>query len=50
MNPQTRVMKKVTMEDAVKASEIFDVLMGSDVTYRKRFIQTHAKAVKNLDI
>jgi len=50
MNPQTRVMKKVTIEDAVKASEIFDILMGSDVTHRKRFIQTHAKSVKNLDI
>jgi DNA gyrase subunit B len=50
MNPETRVMKKVTIEDAEKADETFDILMGSDVAPRKRFIQTHAKAVKNLDI
>ncbi|OGY89293.1 MAG: DNA gyrase subunit B, partial [Candidatus Komeilibacteria bacterium RIFCSPLOWO2_01_FULL_45_10] len=50
MNPQTRVMKLVTAEDAEKADEIFDVLMGSEVTARKRFIQVHAKSVKNLDI
>lgn len=50
MNPQTRVMKQVTIEDAERADEVFDVLMGSDVAPRKRFIQTHAKTVKNLDI
>ncbi len=50
MNPDTRLMKQVTIEDAEKADEVFDVLMGSDVAPRKRFIQTHAKAVKNLDI
>ncbi|OGL66725.1 DNA gyrase subunit B [Candidatus Uhrbacteria bacterium RIFCSPHIGHO2_01_FULL_63_20] len=50
MDPATRVMKQVTIEDAEKADEIFDVLMGADVAPRKRFIQTHAKAVKNLDI
>jgi DNA gyrase subunit B len=50
MDPKTRVMKQVTIEDAEKAEEVFDVLMGSDVAPRKRFIQTHAKTVKNLDV
>ena len=50
MNPANRVLKKVTVEDAEKASEIFDILMGSEVAPRKKFIQTHAKSVKNLDI
>ncbi|HAH04805.1 TPA: DNA topoisomerase IV subunit B, partial [Candidatus Komeilibacteria bacterium] len=50
MNPQTRIMKVVTIDEAQKADEIFEILMGSDVTARKRFIQTHAKSVKNLDI
>lgn len=50
MNPETRIMKKVMVEDAAKADETFSILMGSDVASRKRFIQTHAKAVKNLDI
>jgi DNA gyrase subunit B len=43
-------MKKVTIEDAEEADRIFDILMGSDVLPRKKFIQTHAKSVKNLDI
>jgi DNA gyrase subunit B len=50
MNPATRVMKQVTVEDAAKADQTFDVLMGSDVAPRKKFIQTHAKSVRNLDI
>jgi len=50
MDPTVRKMKQVTMEDAEKAEEIFDILMGADVAPRKRFIQTHAKAVQNLDI
>jgi len=50
MNPTTRVMKQITIEDAEQADEMFDVLMGSDVAPRKRFIQTHAKNVQNLDI
>lgn len=50
MNPETRLMKVVTIEDAEKASEIFDILMGSEVAPRKKFIQTHAKSVENLDI
>lgn len=50
MNPETRMMKQVTVEDAERASEIFDILMGSEVAPRKKFIQTHAKNVKNLDV
>ncbi len=50
MDPARRVLRQVTIEDAEKADETFDVLMGADVAPRKRFIQTHAKAVKNLDI
>jgi len=50
MNPETRTMKKVSVEDMAKASETFEILMGSDVVHRKRFIQTHATSVKNLDI
>jgi len=50
MDPTNRVMKQVTVEDAEQADEMFDVLMGSDVAPRKRFIQTHAKNVRNLDI
>ncbi len=50
MNPEHRQMKIVTVDDAAKADEIFDILMGAEVEPRKRFIQTHAKTVKNLDI
>lgn len=50
MDPTKRIMKQVTVEDAEKADEIFDILMGSEVAPRKRFLQTHAKSVKNLDI
>ncbi|MBD3156555.1 DNA topoisomerase (ATP-hydrolyzing) subunit B [Candidatus Peregrinibacteria bacterium] len=50
MNPETRSMLRVTVEDAERADQIFDTLMGTDVPPRKKFIQTHAKSVKNLDI
>lgn len=50
MNPATRLMKQVTIEDAALASETFEMLMGGDVAPRKHFIQTHAKKVENLDI
>jgi len=43
MNPEKRILKKVTVEDAQKADEIFMMLMGEDIPPRKRFIQTHAK-------
>ncbi|HLC69835.1 MAG TPA: DNA topoisomerase (ATP-hydrolyzing) subunit B [Patescibacteria group bacterium] len=50
MNPENRVIKNVTVEDAGKANETFEILMGDDVGERKKFIQTHAKSVENLDI
>ncbi|MEX0933741.1 MAG: DNA topoisomerase subunit B [Candidatus Paceibacterota bacterium] len=43
MNPETRIMKQVTVKDAQAADRIFDILMGTDVPSRKTFIQTHAK-------
>jgi len=50
MSPENRVLKQVTIDDAERASEVFDILMGSEVAPRKKFIQTHAKSVKNLDV
>ncbi len=50
MDPTSRVMLRVTLDDAEKADATFTTLMGSDVAPRKKFIQTHAKGVKNLDI
>ncbi len=50
MDPEKRTMKQVTIEDAKEADKIFDILMGKEVAPRKKFIQTHAKKVKNLDI
>lgn len=50
MDPENRSLRQVMIEDAGKADKIFDILMGDEVAPRKRFIQTHAKAVKNLDI
>ncbi len=50
MDPDKRVMRQVMLEDAARADEIFDMLMGGNVAPRKHFIQTHAKKVENLDI
>lgn len=50
MDPARRIVKQVTVEDAAKADQIFDMLMGDNVAPRKNFIQTHAKKVENLDI
>jgi len=50
MNPATRTLLRVTVEDVSKADNIFSVLMGGEVPPRKAFIQAHAKSVKNLDI
>ena len=50
MNTETRILVKVTMEDAIKADEIFTLLMGDEVEPRREFIQKNAKYVKNLDI
>jgi DNA gyrase subunit B len=50
MNPETRTLKKVTIEDAMVADELFTILMGDQVEPRKKFIEEHASLVKNLDI
>jgi DNA gyrase subunit B len=50
LNPDNRTLLQVTIEDAAAADKTFDMLMGDEVPPRKRFIQTHAKEVRNLDI
>ncbi|PJF44513.1 MAG: DNA topoisomerase IV subunit B [Phototrophicales bacterium] len=50
MNPENRVLLQVTIDDLATADRTFDMLMGSAVPPRKRFIQTHAKNVRNLDV
>ncbi len=50
MDPENRTLLQVTIEDAAAADRTFDMLMGSSVPPRKRFIQTHAKEVRNLDV
>jgi DNA gyrase subunit B len=50
MNPETRTIKKVTIDDAAAAEEVFSMLMGEKVEPRREFIETHAKEVQNLDI
>ena len=50
MNPENRLLLQVKVEDAHQTDKTFDILMGEEVEPRKKFIQTHAKSVKNLDI
>lgn len=50
MDPKVRILRQITIHDADEANRVFDILMGEEVLPRKKFIQTHAKAVKNLDI
>lgn len=50
MNPEKRVLLKITLEDAVEADETFSILMGDQVEPRRQFIEKHAKKVKNLDV
>lgn len=50
MNPETRILVKVKLEDAIKADEIFTILMGDEIAPRRQFIESNAKYVKNLDI
>ena len=50
MNPETRTLVKVELEDAIKADEIFTILMGDEIAPRRQFIEANAKYVKNLDI
>jgi DNA gyrase subunit B len=50
LNPEKRTLLQVTIEDAAAADRVFDMLMGESVPPRRRFIQTHAKSVRNLDV
>ncbi len=50
MDPANRILLQVTIEDAAAADRTFDMLMGAAVPPRRRFIQTHAKEVRNLDV
>ena len=50
LNPETRTLLQVSIEDAAEAERTFEILMGAQVAPRKRFIQTHAKDVRNLDV
>jgi len=50
MNPRNRILLQVQIEDAQEADATFDMLMGDEVIPRKKFIQTWAKTVKNLDV
>ncbi len=50
MNPEKRTLLQVTIDDAAEADRTFDMLMGDSVPPRRRFIQTHAKEVRNLDV
>ncbi|AYK15797.1 DNA topoisomerase (ATP-hydrolyzing) subunit B [Methanosarcina flavescens] len=50
MNPESRTLLQVTLDDAIRADEIFRILMGDEVEPRRNFIETHAKEVVDLDI
>ena len=50
MNPETRILNRITLDDAVKADEIFTILMGEKVEPRREYIEQNAKFVENLDI
>ena len=50
MNPENRTLLLVTVDDAAESDRTFDMLMGDAIDPRRKFIQTHAKAVRNLDI
>ena len=50
VTPETRTILRVTLEDAVEASKLFDELMGDEVEPRRQFIERNAKYVSNLDV
>jgi DNA gyrase subunit B len=49
MNPETRTLKRITMDDATRADEIFTLLMGEKVEPRREYIEKHAQYTQNLD-
>ncbi|GAH12311.1 unnamed protein product, partial [marine sediment metagenome] len=50
MDPEQRILKRVTMEDAAEAARLFSILMGSEVEPRRKFIEENARYVENLDV
>ena len=50
MDPETRTLLQVTLDDAIEANEVFSMLMGDDVAPRREFIQKNALYVQNLDV
>ncbi len=50
MDPARRILRRVRIEDAAEADRVFDMLMGSAVPPRRKFIQSHAQEVQNLDV
>ena len=50
MNPENRILLKITMEDAIEADKLFSQLMGEDPELRRQFIEENATLVKDLDI
>ena len=50
MDPEHRILLKITMDDAAYADEIFSILMGNEVEPRRKFIETHARDAENIDL
>jgi DNA gyrase subunit B len=50
MQPENRILKKITIEDALEADRMFSILMGDEVEPRRVFIETHARDAGNIDI